>query len=72
MDYQIWCGPAMGAFNNWVKGTYLESPKNRHVVDIAKHILRGCAYLTRVRMLENQGVTFPPEVCRYVPEKTVE
>ncbi|MEW6094398.1 MAG: PfaD family polyunsaturated fatty acid/polyketide biosynthesis protein, partial [Chloroflexota bacterium] len=69
MDYQVWCGPAMGAFNNWVKGTYLESPQNRHVVDIARHILRGCAYLTRVRMLENQGVTFPPEVRRYVPEK---
>ncbi|MBI4730727.1 MAG: PfaD family polyunsaturated fatty acid/polyketide biosynthesis protein [Chloroflexi bacterium] len=67
MDYQAWCGPAMGAFNNWVKGTYLESPQNRHVVDVAKHILRGCAYLTRVRMLEAQGVAFPPEVQRYIP-----
>lgn len=68
MDYQVWCGPAMGAFNNWVKGTYLESPHNRRVVDIARHILRGCAYLTRVRMLESQGATFPPEVGRYIPE----
>ncbi|MEL7340604.1 MAG: PfaD family polyunsaturated fatty acid/polyketide biosynthesis protein, partial [Bacteroidota bacterium] len=25
LDYQIWCGPAMGAFNDWVKGTYMES-----------------------------------------------
>ncbi len=72
MDYQVWCGPAMGAFNNWVKGTYLASPQNRHVVDVAKHILRGCAYLTRVRMLEAQGVTLPPEVKRYVPEKVAE
>lgn len=72
MDYQIWCGPAMGAFNNWVKGTYLESPANRHVVDIARHLLRGCAYLTRVRMLETQGVSLPPEVKRYVPEKPAE
>ena len=23
IDYQIWCGPAMGAFNQWVKGTFL-------------------------------------------------
>ena len=47
MDYQIWTGPAMGAFNNWVKGTYLEAPQNRHAVDMAQHILRGCAYLYR-------------------------
>jgi trans-AT polyketide synthase/acyltransferase/oxidoreductase domain-containing protein len=24
MDYQVWCGPAMGAFNEWVKGTHWE------------------------------------------------
>ena len=24
MDYQIWCGPAMGAFNEWVAGSFLE------------------------------------------------
>ncbi len=72
MDYQIWCGPAMGAFNDWVRGTYLESPANRRVADIAKHILRGCAYLTRLRMLEAQGATFPPEVKRYIPEKVAE
>ena len=33
MDYQIWCGPAMGAFNDWVKGSQLESHENRHVAD---------------------------------------
>jgi trans-AT polyketide synthase/acyltransferase/oxidoreductase domain-containing protein len=67
MDYQIWCGPSMGAFNHWVKGTYLDAPQNRHVVDVAKHILRGCATLYRVRALEVQGVVFPPEVGRYIP-----
>ncbi len=25
MDYQIWCGPSMGSFNDWVRGTYLEN-----------------------------------------------
>jgi trans-AT polyketide synthase/acyltransferase/oxidoreductase domain-containing protein len=25
MDYQIWCGPAMGAFNDWVRGSFLEA-----------------------------------------------
>ncbi|MEO0685061.1 MAG: PfaD family polyunsaturated fatty acid/polyketide biosynthesis protein, partial [Cyanobacteria bacterium J06649_11] len=28
-DYQIWCGPAMGAFNNWVKDSYLAQAQNR-------------------------------------------
>ena len=34
-DYQIWCGPAMGAFNDWVRGSYLEAPENRRVVEVA-------------------------------------
>jgi hypothetical protein len=59
MDYQIWCGPAMGAFNDWARGTYLAEPANRHVVDVAFHILTGCAYLYRLRMLNLQGVHFP-------------
>ena len=24
MDYQIWCGPSMGTFNDWTRGTYME------------------------------------------------
>ena len=24
LDYQVWCGPAMGAFNEWAKGSFLE------------------------------------------------
>jgi trans-AT polyketide synthase/acyltransferase/oxidoreductase domain-containing protein len=24
LDYQIWCGPCIGTFNNWVKDTYLD------------------------------------------------
>ncbi|MCB0036397.1 MAG: PfaD family polyunsaturated fatty acid/polyketide biosynthesis protein [Anaerolineales bacterium] len=45
MDYQIWCGPAMGAFNDWVRGTDLEHPENRHVVDVAHRIMNGAAAL---------------------------
>jgi PfaD family protein len=26
IDYQIWCGPSMGAFNEWTKGSFLEEP----------------------------------------------
>jgi len=43
-----------GRFNNWVKATYLEA-SGTHVVDLAMHILRGCAILYRVRSLEMQG-----------------
>ena len=39
MDYQVWCGPAMGAFNEWVKGTYLEDWHNRRVVAVARNLL---------------------------------
>src|SRR5262249_27725778 len=28
-DYQIWCGPAMGAFNAWVAGSFLDPLENR-------------------------------------------
>jgi trans-AT polyketide synthase, acyltransferase and oxidoreductase domains len=42
-DFQIWCGPAMGAFNDWVRGSYLEQPANRRIADIAHHIMSGAA-----------------------------
>ena len=41
VDYQVWCGPAMAAFNEWVQGSFLERPENRRVVDRrAQHPLR--------------------------------
>jgi trans-AT polyketide synthase/acyltransferase/oxidoreductase domain-containing protein len=71
MDYQAWCGPSMGAFNRWVKGTYLEPPENRHVVDVALQILTGCAILTRVQALEAQGIIFPSGLRRVVPTQSL-
>lgn len=67
MDYQIWCGPSMGAFNEWTRSTYLEKPQNRHVVDIAEHILTGSAYLYRIRFLAAQGVQFSSQLETYQP-----
>lgn len=67
MDYQIWCGPAMGSFNDWTHGTYLAEPANRHVVDVAYQILTGCAYLYRLRMLNLQGVHLPAGLEKYIP-----
>lgn len=67
LDYQIWCGPAMGAFNDWVKGTYLEAYQNRRVADVAEQIMQGAAYLFRIQTLKMQGVEFPLELERVVP-----
>jgi trans-AT polyketide synthase, acyltransferase and oxidoreductase domains len=59
IDYQIWCGPAIGAFNQWVKGTFLESAQNRRVVVIALNILLGSAVVTRRQWLRQQGIFLP-------------
>ena len=71
IDYQIWCGPAMGAFNNWVKGSYLEPVGDRHVVDVAQHILTGAAYLYRVQNLKLQGLDLGDRFNRYQPRKAL-
>lgn len=55
-DFQIWCGPAMGAFNAWVQGTYLAAPENRTVVDLARHIMRGAGFHQRIAALRAAGV----------------
>ncbi|MBA2653491.1 MAG: PfaD family polyunsaturated fatty acid/polyketide biosynthesis protein [Gammaproteobacteria bacterium] len=68
-DYQIWCGPAMGSFNDWVKGSFLELLENRTVVQIAKNILAGAAYLTRVYQLKSFGFEFPVGTSDFKPEK---
>ena len=66
-DYQIWCGPAMGTFNDWVRGTSLEPLQNRYVVDMAEHLLRGCVYLYRLQQLKVAGIQIPTELTRYHP-----
>ncbi|PTM15109.1 MAG: 2-nitropropane dioxygenase [Bacteroidetes bacterium] len=58
LDYQIWCGPAMGAFNDWVRGSYLEDYQNRRVADVAEQLMQGAAYLYRIQSLKLQGVQF--------------
>ena len=56
IDYQIWCGPAIGAFNQWVKGSFLESSQYRQVVVVALNILLGAAIVTRRQWLRQQGI----------------
>jgi trans-AT polyketide synthase, acyltransferase and oxidoreductase domains len=55
IDYQIWCGPAMGAFNEWVRGSFLETVSERRVATVAYNILFGAAVLLRAQQLRLQG-----------------
>ncbi len=71
MDYQIWCGPCMGAFNDWTRGTYLEKPENRNVVDVASHLMAGAAYLFRIQTLQSQGIRVSPELIQYIPKNKI-
>jgi hypothetical protein len=67
MDYQIWCGPAMGAFNQWVKGSFLEPAENRTVVQVALNLLEGAATLSRAQQLRAFGVPVPNEAFQFSP-----
>jgi PfaD family protein len=69
IDYQVWCGPAMGAFNEWVRGSFLEQPGNRRVVTVGLNILYGAAVLTRLQALRCQGFPVRPEWSRIEPQE---
>jgi PfaD family protein len=60
IDYQVWCGPAMGAFNEWARGSCLEQPMQRRVVPVARNLLYGAAVLLRLLSLRSQGVAVNP------------
>ena len=68
MDFQIWCGPAIGAFNQWTKGSILERPENRECVGVAQNLLLGAAVTLRANWIRLQGVALPAGVEKYVPQ----
>lgn len=67
VDYQIWCGPAMGAFNEWTRGSFLEEPQDRDAVSVAMNLLVGAAVLTRENWLRAQHVPIASAVSGFVP-----
>lgn len=67
VDYQVWCGPSMGAFNEWTKETWLAEPANRTIATVAMNILYGATVVTRINMLRNQGVKLSDQVTRIAP-----
>jgi PfaD family protein len=67
VDYQVWCGPSMAAFNEWVKGSFLERPEERRVEVVGRNILYHAAVLTRARTLAAQGMTIPAGIPDLTP-----
>jgi len=55
-DWQIFCGPAQGAFNEWARGTIYEKAENRRVLDLALNLLYGAAVLVRRNMARTLGI----------------
>lgn len=56
IDFQVWCGPAMPAFNDWVRGSCLEAVENRRAAVVALNLLYGAAILQRVHAAALQGI----------------
>jgi PfaD family protein len=67
MDYQVWAGPSMGAFNEWATGSFLARADQRTVVTVARNILYGAAVLARASMLRSQGINLPAETVKIPP-----
>lgn len=68
VDYQIWCGPAMGAFNRWAAGSFLEAPASRQAQQIALNLLEGAAVATRAQQLRTYGLDMPSSAFAYRPQ----
>ncbi|MFT5681575.1 MAG: trans-AT polyketide synthase/acyltransferase/oxidoreductase domain-containing protein [Myxococcota bacterium] len=71
-DFQIWCGPSMGLFNDWIAGSHLVDLDTRRVTDVADSLLRGAAGLRRVilaRTLLAGKVLLPPGLEDVRPSK---
>jgi trans-AT polyketide synthase, acyltransferase and oxidoreductase domains len=49
-NFEIHCGPAMGAFNLWARGTSFENWRNRHVADIGTRLMNEAAVELSMRL----------------------
>lgn len=56
VDYQIHCGPALGSFNQWVKGTDLEDWRKRHADEIGVKLMNAAAELLDERFTLLRGL----------------
>ncbi len=66
-DYQIPCGPAMGGFNDWTRGTWMAPAENRHVDEIAVQLMTQAATLYRFQHLKTLGIHLPLSEGAFLP-----
>ena len=68
-DYQLWAGPAVGAFNRWTSGSFLAEPGERTVTQIALNLMEGAAVITRAHQARTYGVPVPAEAFTFTPRR---
>ena len=68
LDYQVWCGPAMGAFNQWVRGSFLDDPTQRRIHVMMMNILWGASVLFRIRQLQTGELCLPQDILTIRPQ----
>lgn len=68
-DYQLWAGPAVGAFNRWTAGSFLAEARQRSVTQIALNLLEGAAVVTRAHQARTYGVPVPAEAFTFAPRR---
>ncbi|GAA2513946.1 PfaD family polyunsaturated fatty acid/polyketide biosynthesis protein [Streptomyces gobitricini] len=66
-DFQLWCGPAMGAFNHWVAGSFLADTRARSVAQIGLNLLEGATVVTRAQQLRAAGLPVPASAFAFTP-----
>jgi PfaD family protein len=56
LDYQVWCGPAIGSFNDFIRGSYLDSNVSGVFHDVHEanlQLLRGACLIRRIEELQS-------------------
>ena len=73
IDYQVWCGPAMGAFNEWARDSFLQDAEQRDVASVALNILFGAAVIVRANQMSIQGIRteYGEALTRPLPADTI-
>jgi PfaD family protein len=71
LDYQVWCGPAMGAFNEWARGSILEPPHERTVTMVARNLVFGAALFRRWETARSVGA-IPKSEAPFRPRPLIE
>ena len=72
MDYQVWCGPAMAAFNDWARDSFLDDPAQRTAPLVNLNLLYAASVLLRARIGQLQGLVLPSGVPSPRPKTKLE